>query len=314
MNEPLTNPCPEIAFSGKSFNKHPQWYNQPLRLTKEQMQNPMLILHDFFQCYHLNETRQILWEWFTEVVSSSRSISIEGADRNDHVFFYEKVEEIIEAAFVIKKRFHKRRLRKQKRENRRNGQLNANPDAKAVISDFEFVEKDVILNKTKRLIEFVTEAPVYVITEVFKEESLTCLSMHLRNWLLVALCDDSSVYEIREQRQQLITFHDELQLLVEALFVICSRSTDDDTIKEKIAVNKIRLLNRDQIANPVQVVTTFYDKFPIAYVLRELNDWLEAGISYAGTYPDTMSELQALHTFRTVVCLVKSADRLIQGR
>jgi hypothetical protein len=142
--------------------------NQPLRLSKEQMQNPMLILDEFFQCYHLNETREILWVWFTEVVSSSRSISIEGLDRSNHVYFYEKVEEVIEAAFVIK-----------------------NSDKQ--ISDFEFVEKDVILNKPKQPIEFVHDAPVYVITEVFKEESLSCLSNHLRNWLQVALSDDSSI-------------------------------------------------------------------------------------------------------------------------
>jgi hypothetical protein len=73
-------------------------------------------------------------------------------------------------------------------------------------------------------------------------------------------------------------------------------------------------LPRIKIAKPAQVVITFYEKFPMAYVLRELNDWLEAGISYPGTYPDTMSELQALHTYSTVVCLVKSADRLIKGR
>jgi hypothetical protein len=134
MNEPLTNPCPEIVFSGKTYNKHPQWYNQPLRLTKEQKQDPLQILNEFFQCYHLNETRQILWEWLTEVVSSSRSISIEGLDRNNHLYFYEKVEEVIEAAFVLKKRMHKRRLSKQKRKNRRSARLKTNPDAKTVTS------------------------------------------------------------------------------------------------------------------------------------------------------------------------------------
>jgi len=137
---------------------------------------------------------------------------------------------------------------------------------------------------------------------------------HLRNWLQVALCDDSSIYEVGEQRQQLIAFHDELQLLVESLFMMCSRNTDDDTIKQKIAVTKLRLLTQDQIANPVQVVNSFLRKFPMAYVLRELDDWLDAGISYPGTYRDTMSELQALHTFRTVVCLVKSVKRLRQRR
>lgn len=172
----------------------------------------------------------------------------------------------------------------------------------------------MILNKPKHLIEFVHDAPVYVITEVFKGESLSCLSNHLRNWLQVALSDNSSIYEVGEQRQQLIAFHDDLQLFVEALFVICSRSTDDDAIKKKIASTKIRLLNQDQIANPAQVITAFYNKYPFAYILRELNDWLEAGISFNGTYPETMSELQALHTYRCVLCLVKCAERLIQMR
>ena len=43
MNEPLTNSLPGVSFSGKSYNKHPQWYNQPLRLTKEQKQDLMHI-------------------------------------------------------------------------------------------------------------------------------------------------------------------------------------------------------------------------------------------------------------------------------
>lgn len=69
----------------------------------------------------------------------------------------------------------------------------------------------------------------------------------------------------------------------------------------------------DRLANPRQVIAVFYVKFPVACILRELNDWLEAGISYQGTYSETMSELQALHTYRSVLCLVKSADRLSRG-
>jgi hypothetical protein len=39
-----------------------------------------------------------------EVVSSSRSISQEGQQRNDHIYFYEKMELLIEAAFLINQR------------------------------------------------------------------------------------------------------------------------------------------------------------------------------------------------------------------
>ena len=54
----------------RTYNKHPQWYNQPLRLSDEQKQDPVLVIDDFFESYHLNEVREILWNWLVEVISS----------------------------------------------------------------------------------------------------------------------------------------------------------------------------------------------------------------------------------------------------
>jgi hypothetical protein len=119
MKEPLTQCGPNFNFSGKSHNKHPQWYNEPLRLNKEQRLDPLQVFNEFFHCYHLNETRQICWEWLTEVVSSSRSISNESLDRCNHMFFYEKIEELIEAAFIITKRARKQLRKKEKRKFKR---------------------------------------------------------------------------------------------------------------------------------------------------------------------------------------------------
>src|ERR1044072_3221341 len=115
MNEPLTS-RPGISFSGKTYNKHPQWYNQPLRLNEEQKRNPLEVFEEFFQCYHLNETRQIFWDWLSEVVSSPRSISSDPHERSNHMYFYEKMEELIEAAFIIKNRAHKQRRKKERRK------------------------------------------------------------------------------------------------------------------------------------------------------------------------------------------------------
>jgi hypothetical protein len=167
---------------------------------------------NFFQCYHLNEAREILWEWFTEVVSSTRNISIDGNDRSNHVYFYEKIEEVVDAAYLVNKRSQNRYLRRQERKNKRN-EVRINSQR----SSIEFVE-DVILNKPKPLIEYVNEAPFYVITEVFKNESLACLNNNLKAWLQIALSNDSSIYEVAEHRQQLSCFHNELQLFVEALW------------------------------------------------------------------------------------------------
>ena len=88
----------------RSLNNHPDWHNQPLRLSEEELKNPRLIIEYFFECYRLQEVRQMLWEWMVEVVSSSRSISQEGQQRNEHIYFYEKMETLIEAVFLINQR------------------------------------------------------------------------------------------------------------------------------------------------------------------------------------------------------------------
>jgi hypothetical protein len=88
----------------RSLNKHPDWHNQPLRLSEEELKNPRLTIENFFECYHLQEVRQTLWNWMVEIVSSSRSISQEGQQRNDHIYFYEKLEALVEASFLLNQR------------------------------------------------------------------------------------------------------------------------------------------------------------------------------------------------------------------
>ena len=88
----------------RSLNTHLDWHNQPLRLNEEELKNPRLTIENFFESYHLQEVRQMLWNWMVEIVSSSRSISQEGQQRNDHIYFYEKMEALVEAAFLINQR------------------------------------------------------------------------------------------------------------------------------------------------------------------------------------------------------------------
>lgn len=319
MNEPLNTSQPGIPFTGKTYNKHPQWYNQPLRLTKEQKHDPLPVLDDFFECYHLNEVRQTLWEWLSEVVSSPRSISSDHHDRSNYVYFYEKIEGVIEAVFIIRKKIHKHRRRREKRKLKkgthpgRDQAVNINESTSSqILPAVETVENEEVFNKPKQLIEYVDGAPMYVIIEVYKNESLSFLRDQLRDWLHVALSAESSTYEEGEQRRQLLSFQEQLLMLIEALFIIYSQNLESaDILKQNREGDKPRLLSQDQIAKPMQVVADFFEKLPMVYILRELNDWLEAGICYAGDYPDNMSELQVLFTYRNVLCLIKAANRLL---
>jgi len=86
----------------RTLNKNPQWHNQPLRLNEQERKNPLLVIQEFFDSYHLEEVRQLLWTWMVEVVTSQRSIANNPRDRNNNIFFYEKIESLVEAAYILK--------------------------------------------------------------------------------------------------------------------------------------------------------------------------------------------------------------------
>jgi hypothetical protein len=86
----------------RTCNHHPLWHNQPLRLKDEERRNPLLILKEFFQCFHLNDSRELLWNWVVEILSSANSISSDPLERSNHIYFYEKLEELIEACYLLK--------------------------------------------------------------------------------------------------------------------------------------------------------------------------------------------------------------------
>lgn len=306
MNEPLITSRPGISFCGKSHNNHPQWYNQPLRLNKDQKRDPLLVMEEFFQCYHLNETRQTLWEWLTEVVSSSQSNSNGIDDRNDDMFFYEKIEELIEAAFVLKKRLHKRRLKNEKRKLKRNAKgiaLQAN----------EMLEPVNQFNKEKRLIEYVNENPLYVICEVLKPGLRSFIIHAIHDWLLIVLATEDPSYDEADQRQNLITFKDQLISFIEALYVILIISSEEGELKVHLkAQYTISHLAHDQILNPTGVLKEFFTKYSMVYIQRELEDWLDAGINNNGPWrEDITCTWHVINTYRNVRCLVKAAKRLL---
>jgi hypothetical protein len=150
-----------------------------------------------------------------------------------------------------------------------------------------------------------------VINVIFKSDHLAFFCDELRACFDVILSAESSVYDDAEQRRQLLLFRDELLILVEALYIIRTQNTKAD-IKEIInEADKPRLLNRDQIANPLQTINSFFEKFPTVYITRELNDCLDAGNCFSGPRPDNMCEVNVLEIYRNVLCLVKAANRLL---
>ncbi|OQP44129.1 hypothetical protein A4H97_33705 [Niastella yeongjuensis] len=305
----------------KTLNNHPQWHKEPLRLTKKEKRNPHIVLEDFFDCFHLQDVREILWRWLVAVISSPQSISFEPLERSNHIYFYEKVEGIIEAAYVMKRKTRRHQRRREKRKFR----IDDQPKAQSIkterpfgsiipVAGIDTVENEDLPNKAKQLIEYAGENPLHVLKEVFKPDKLVFIIDEIKDWLHIALSADCTSYEEAEQRSNLIIFHDHLLLLIEALFIINLKYTDDADLKGKLfSAYKPCLLNTTQIANPEQVIATFFNKFPTVYINRELDSWYEASISYSGDWRDNVICLQQVwDIYRNVLCLLKSATQILQ--
>lgn len=75
--------------------------NQLRRLTEEEQQNPLAVIHNFYDTYHLNELRQELWDWLTAGLTNDSSSFKDGRSRSDLIFLYEQMECLTEAAFLV---------------------------------------------------------------------------------------------------------------------------------------------------------------------------------------------------------------------
>lgn len=88
----------------KTHNKHPRWMNQPLRLSRKERKKPALVINEFFDHYHLQDIRELLWNWTVEIISSDNNLSYSAQERSNIIFFYEKIESLVEAVYVDRRK------------------------------------------------------------------------------------------------------------------------------------------------------------------------------------------------------------------
>src|SRR5687767_5400851 len=86
MNEPLNHPTPSVW---------PEWHHKPLRLTVSEIDNPSLVLDQFFQCYHLPDIRACLNAWLQDALAK------ETIESKHHFATHKEVEKLVEAAWLI---------------------------------------------------------------------------------------------------------------------------------------------------------------------------------------------------------------------
>jgi hypothetical protein len=265
----------------KTFNFNPQLQNQPLRLNEAQTQYPESALDEFFEWYHLQDTRPILWQWLTEVLSSPRESNCDPHERNNDIFFYEKLEALVEAAWVMR------------RGNNQKTKLVSEPPNQSIRRPDTNTSKathNAHFSKPPRLIEKATSQPIEVINEVFDQVTLSDLTDYLLpNWLRVAVINTQSPYSDGNGREILYEFYEQLIAFVTQLHLASENQ---------------------QLTNPSSPFTDLFQSCPIDYLRRELADFLEAGIGHDSGYPNGFSPWQAWMVYNHILCLVEAAWRL----
>jgi len=88
------------------------FYNQPIRLTEEQMKEPMTVIQEFFRNFHLIDVRQKLWNWFETAITTEDGLFDEAMERSGLVHFYNQLEELAEAAYLIDQQARKKGRKK----------------------------------------------------------------------------------------------------------------------------------------------------------------------------------------------------------
>jgi hypothetical protein len=68
------------------------------------------------------------------------------------------------------------------------------------------------------------------------------------------------------------------------------------------------------LTNLSTLYSDFFHQCPIDYIRRELADFLEAGISHDGAYPNGFSPWQAWMAYNHILCLVEAAYRLYSNQ
>src|SRR5579859_5060118 len=79
----------------------PEQYNLPCRLTPEQINNPYQVLEDFYCDHSLGDIRKLFSEIGEACLTSNKWPFNDGEKRADLLYYYKKIETLLEAAYVI---------------------------------------------------------------------------------------------------------------------------------------------------------------------------------------------------------------------
>jgi hypothetical protein len=84
-----------------TLQDHFPWELKPRYLNREEMDDPIIVIHNFFSSQHLPQAREQLWEMLKVTVTDNYCKSLTRTEKSDLVYFYEQLEKLVEAVHII---------------------------------------------------------------------------------------------------------------------------------------------------------------------------------------------------------------------
>jgi hypothetical protein len=83
------------------FLAHPELFDRPLRLGKEERNDPFEVLENFFRDYPLSDCREQLWNMMETCLTTDNTAFGEAEERDMLLQYYKDLESMIEATWLI---------------------------------------------------------------------------------------------------------------------------------------------------------------------------------------------------------------------
>ncbi|HWB26307.1 MAG TPA: hypothetical protein VG738_12540 [Chitinophagaceae bacterium] len=168
-------------------------------------------------------------------------------------------------------------------------------------------------HKPYRLLTDCRNRPFRCLRKVFQTFPVPDIHEQLKHWLGFALANDHSVYDEGWAREDLMDFCHELLRLAEALYLIqekhnrkfqhkIGQKLSKKILKELQVINQPVLLTEEEIADPGTVAQHFCNTFSQVYTQAEMQDLLEAVITYGGHKKIYLGNLMLL--YESTQCLL----------
>jgi len=90
--------------------------DQLLRLSEDERRQPLHVLNEFFDCYHLNDLREVLWDWLLAALGTDNGTYDRGKDRSNLIFLYQQIELLFEASYLIHTEQSAQKIKRRKKK------------------------------------------------------------------------------------------------------------------------------------------------------------------------------------------------------